>query len=178
PEGHAHLAVHRGGGGQMLLCLRLVACAAVERAEAEVAVGDEGAHPQFAGERQRLAVLALCGVCVDRLKAHRGFGLWPTTESLYTALMPLTGDLKRPASNLSRVGRSLSTQVHLAQPGHPEGQLALLPDRVLLANRFLNRRQGFGCSPSERVSVAECTDIVRIPQDQLGLSAAAEPTLQ
>src|SRR5262245_54576569 len=41
----------------MLQRLRRVAGSAVELAEAEVAVGDEGAHPQLNGERQRLAVV-------------------------------------------------------------------------------------------------------------------------
>jgi hypothetical protein len=38
PEGHVHLAVHRRGCGQVLVGLRLVASATVERAEAEVAI--------------------------------------------------------------------------------------------------------------------------------------------
>ncbi len=41
----------------MLSRLRLVAGAAVERTEAKVAVGDEGAHAELAGEGQRLAVI-------------------------------------------------------------------------------------------------------------------------
>src|SRR5262249_20354819 len=44
PEPHAHLVVHRRGGGQMLARLRAVACAVVELAETKVAVGDERAH--------------------------------------------------------------------------------------------------------------------------------------
>ncbi len=42
----------------MLVGLRSVAGATVELAEAEVAVGDEGAHAEFAAECQRLAVVA------------------------------------------------------------------------------------------------------------------------
>ena len=42
----------------MLLGLRPVAGAAVELAEAEVAVGDEGAHAELGGEGQGLAVVA------------------------------------------------------------------------------------------------------------------------
>ena len=45
PEAHVHLAVHRRRGRQVLLGLRWVAGSAVECAEAEVAVGDEGSIP-------------------------------------------------------------------------------------------------------------------------------------
>src|SRR2546422_8502765 len=58
PEPHVHLAVHRRRGGQMLLRLLALAGAPEELGEAEVAVGDEGAHAELAGERQRLAVVA------------------------------------------------------------------------------------------------------------------------
>ena len=42
------------GGRQVLLGLRVVAGAAVELAETEVAVGDEGAHPEFGGQRDAI----------------------------------------------------------------------------------------------------------------------------
>src|SRR5262245_52636120 len=59
PEGHAHLAVHRSGGCQVLLRLGCVAGAAKELAEAEVAVGGEWAHGELLGKGQRLTVAAL-----------------------------------------------------------------------------------------------------------------------
>src|SRR5262245_20981814 len=57
PVRHAHLAVHRRRGGEMLLRLLALARAAVELAEAEVAVGDEGAHGEVTSECQCLAVV-------------------------------------------------------------------------------------------------------------------------
>src|SRR5262249_13799033 len=44
PVRHPHLAVHRRRGGQVLLRLLALARARVELAEAQVAVGDFGAH--------------------------------------------------------------------------------------------------------------------------------------
>src|SRR5262245_11148513 len=44
PVRHPHLAVHRRRGGEVLLRLLALARASAELAEAEVAVGDEGAH--------------------------------------------------------------------------------------------------------------------------------------
>src|SRR4029453_12220470 len=55
PVRHPHLAIHRRRGGEVLLRLRALARAPVELAEAEMAVGDEGAHASGLGERQRLA---------------------------------------------------------------------------------------------------------------------------
>src|SRR6185503_14621164 len=50
PVRHPHLAVHRRRGGEVLLRLFSLAGALVELAEAEVAVGDEGAHTEFTSE--------------------------------------------------------------------------------------------------------------------------------
>jgi hypothetical protein len=47
PVRHPHLAVHRRRSGEMLQRLFALAHAPVELAEAEVAVGDEGAHAEF-----------------------------------------------------------------------------------------------------------------------------------
>src|SRR5438046_10176647 len=58
PEPHVHVAVHRYRCAEVLLGLLALVRARVELAEAEVAVGDEGAHAELAGERQRLAVVA------------------------------------------------------------------------------------------------------------------------
>jgi hypothetical protein len=58
PEGHAHLAVHRRRGGEVLLRLLALARAPVELAEAEVAVGDERCNP-IRGSRPFALSLAL-----------------------------------------------------------------------------------------------------------------------
>src|SRR3989442_13943252 len=68
PEAHIHLAIHRRPGGEVLARLLVLARAPVELAEPEVAVGDERAHAELAGERQRLAVvvfsvLGIAGRC-------------------------------------------------------------------------------------------------------------------
>jgi hypothetical protein len=59
PEPHVHLAVHRRGGGEVLVGLLALARAPVQLAEAEVAVGDEGAHAEFVRDAERLAIARL-----------------------------------------------------------------------------------------------------------------------
>ena len=49
----------------MLLSLLALVRAVVQLAEAEVAVGDEGAHATRLGERQRLAVMGLAALGVE-----------------------------------------------------------------------------------------------------------------
>src|SRR5262245_8759725 len=69
----------------MLLRLLGLACASGQLAEAEVAVGDEGAHAALAGERQRLAVGAfgvvrtLRGRDVTREAERMGLA-WPSPQ--------------------------------------------------------------------------------------------------
>jgi len=46
----------------VLLRLLALTHAAVELAEAEVAVGDEGAHAELAGERQRVAIVVFAAL--------------------------------------------------------------------------------------------------------------------
>ena len=60
PEPHVHLAIHSSRSRQVLGRLRSVAGAPVELAQAEMAVGDEGAHVKLVGERERVTIVAFC----------------------------------------------------------------------------------------------------------------------
>src|SRR5205823_14570121 len=71
PEPHVHLAVHRRSGGEVLAGLLLLARAPTELAEAEVAVGDEGAHAARLAERQSVAVVGLSALWIERLGVGR-----------------------------------------------------------------------------------------------------------
>src|SRR5881296_3628103 len=57
PVRHPHLAVHRRRDGEVLLRLLALVRVPVELAEAEVAVGHEGAHTELIGECQGLTVV-------------------------------------------------------------------------------------------------------------------------
>src|SRR5215470_18177549 len=50
PVRHIHCSIHRRRGGQVPLRLLALARASVELAEAEMAVGDEGAHAAILGD--------------------------------------------------------------------------------------------------------------------------------
>src|SRR4029434_3108481 len=73
PVRHPHFAVHRRRGGEVVARVLALADAPGELAEAEVAVGDERAHAELAGEHQRLAGVAFSGLSdAYALLAHYG----------------------------------------------------------------------------------------------------------
>src|SRR5262245_24002704 len=65
PIRHSHVAVQGRRRGEVLLRLLALARAAVELAEAEVAVGDERAHAAWLGECERLAVVGLAALGIE-----------------------------------------------------------------------------------------------------------------
>src|SRR5262249_42543602 len=68
PEPHLHLAVHRRRGGEVLVRVLPLARAPVELAEAEVAVGNEGAHAARLGEGQCLTVVHLARLGIEAIE--------------------------------------------------------------------------------------------------------------
>jgi hypothetical protein len=84
PVCHVHFAVHRRRDGEVLLSLPTITLAAMQLAEAEVAVGDERAHSELAGERQRLAVIAfsvLVAACGGDVTGEaEGMGVSPSPQ--------------------------------------------------------------------------------------------------
>jgi hypothetical protein len=64
--------VHRRRGGEVLMRLLALARAPVELAEAEVAVGDEGALAKLGRECEGLLVLIFGGHAVEPLQRHIG----------------------------------------------------------------------------------------------------------
>src|SRR5215475_13751665 len=67
-EPHVHHAVHRRRGGEVLMRLLALVRAAVEPAEAEVAVGNERAHAARLGEGQRLGVVGLSALTIELIR--------------------------------------------------------------------------------------------------------------
>ena len=91
----------------MLPRLRLLTRAAATLRETGVAVGDEGAHPQFFGQRHGLSVVLLC----LRDPGSIGIGSWlpeqPESNCLVPALPALAGN--RQGALAERVGLSWLT---------------------------------------------------------------------
>ena len=71
PVRHAHLAIHRRRVRQVFSGLVALAGTPVELAEAEVAVGDEGAHAAWPRKRQRLPVVNLSALGIESVGMGR-----------------------------------------------------------------------------------------------------------
>src|SRR5262249_37422429 len=71
-ERHVHLAVHRRRGGGGVARLLALARARAQLPEAEVTVGDEGAHAARLGGGQRLAVVGLAALRIGPGGGGRG----------------------------------------------------------------------------------------------------------
>src|SRR6266508_2529632 len=91
PVRHAHLAVHRRRGGEVLLRLLALARAPVELAEAEVAVGDERAHAELGGEGQGGAVVCFGRCYVDTVTMRSNLAKKAERPGLRAAVTAFTG---------------------------------------------------------------------------------------
>src|SRR5882672_3202115 len=113
PVRHTHLAVQRRRGPEVFSGLLALAGAPVELAEAEVAVGDEGAHAEFAGKCQRLIV---AGVSRLHLKgfAMRGDLAEEIEDPRFdAALCTLPGQLQHARGTCTCISVSTRQQVRL-----------------------------------------------------------------
>ena len=79
----------------MLLGSLALACAPVERAEAEVAVGDERAHSQFPRDREGVLIVVL-GLVDGEGTARGGSAEHVQRGGSITALTSLPGEGQRP----------------------------------------------------------------------------------
>ena len=71
PEAHTRLAVNRRCDAKVLLRLMVFGGTPEERAEAEVAVGNQGPHTARLGERQCLAVVGFTAFRIESVGMRR-----------------------------------------------------------------------------------------------------------
>ena len=148
PVLHAHLAIHRRRGREVLLGLLALARAPVQLAEAEVAVGGEGAHAELLGERERVTVVS---VSVLRGIAA-GSDLSEETEGprLVAALTALSGKGEGAVDEYNRLIDPVGEQARVAHVQDDERLVLLLG---LL--RFIQQRETLGNTPRQRVHEAQ-----------------------
>src|SRR2546428_130320 len=123
PGPHVHRAVHRRGGRAVFAGVLPLACAPVELAEAEVAVGDERAHAELVGEGHGLPVggFGLLGI---RGIAMRGdLAQSPESPRLVRPTLVVTGKIEgltgKPDRILDSVGHPWRQSPGLPPPRRP-----------------------------------------------------------
>ncbi len=159
----------------MLLRLRAVAGAAVELAEAEVAVGDEGAHAELVGEGQRLAVVpfSVLGAAGRRdvTGEAEGVGLAgpsPQPAGERQGLSGVAGGLVDPPG---REGGHPRAQKNERRPGVNRATAELL-------DGARDQRERLVSPAGEGVGGAEGRGDERCPDDELPRSAEVEAPLE
>src|SRR5262245_48351647 len=104
----------------MLLRLLALARASVEFAQAEVAVGDKGAHAEFASERQRVLVPRLGLAVVWGIGARGDLGDEPEGPCFVSPLLVLARKRQRATSMRQRLLHSAREQTRLAEVSQPQ----------------------------------------------------------
>src|SRR5436190_18611983 len=153
PELHAHVAVHRRRRRDVLLGLLALAGAPKELAETEVAVGDEGAHPELLGERERVTVVAvsvLRGIAAGGDLAEQAEG-----PRLVGTLSALARKGQGSPGEFEGILEPAGEGVCLAQIPEEARPLRAVSYSLNGAQRVLQRRDGVSTSPRQRVGVAQ-----------------------
>src|SRR5262249_19636246 len=143
-----------------------VAAWTAEPAEAEVAVSDEGAHPQLAGERERVTVVAVgvsggvtlsCDVTED-----------PESPGFIWTLTALAGEGQGSPGERQSIVEAAGEKVCLAQIRQGEWAARRVADGLIGAQGVVYQRDTFGNLPRQRVRIAqECREVhlivVKVP---------------
>src|SRR5712691_6385597 len=153
PVLHVHLAVHRRRGREVLLRLLLLARAPVELAEAEVAVGDEGAHAELLGERERVTIVAVS--VLRGIAAGGDLAEEPEGPRLVAALTALPGKAQGSPGEFESVLEPVREDVRFAQIPQEERLDNSVSHGLTGAQRVLQQRDALSNPPRERVGVAQ-----------------------
>jgi hypothetical protein len=116
PVRHAHLAIHRRRGGEVFSGLFGLARTPVELAEAEVAVGDEGAHAELLAEPKGFAVCHLCFAEVRWFAAGRDLPKQLEGVRLDSLFLVFPCKVEGMLSVIDRLSPKASRQTRFAQP--------------------------------------------------------------
>jgi len=153
PEAHVHIAVQRYCGGEVLADLLLLLCTLIELAKAEVAVGDERAHPKPLGERERLTVVARSVVWV--IVAGGDLAEEAKSPRLVAASTVLAGKAQGSPDAFESVVEPVGEDVRFAQKRQEARLDKSVPHSLTGAQRLLQQWDALGNPPRERVGIAQ-----------------------
>ena len=150
PESHVHGTVQLDSGGDFDTGVFDPAHAAIQGAEAEVAVGHERAHAELLGQGQGLLVVGCgllsiegVGVGLDGAQLVERMRLAPT-------FLLLPGQIERLAGVLPGLLTTSRKTTDLAEPGDPVGMTIQHAHADTFADRLLQQRTPLREAPLER----------------------------
>jgi len=139
---------------ELLLGLRLIAGTAVELTEAEVAVGDQGAHAELLGPEKGLAVVRFGGVQVGRVGLRGDLTEEAQNPGLVAAFLLPMCEVETTAGGRERIIRAASQEVRLTEVGH-EKRMVGAARRPRVGERLLQEGHALGEAPRQRVRIPE-----------------------
>src|SRR5262245_13548009 len=140
----------------MLQRLLALARAPGELAEAEVAVGDEGAHAELLSERERLLVVLLGALDFGRVAMRGDLAADIEGASLDSARAPFAGEAERPLYSDPGVLQPAGEEIRLAQHGRDVGLGG--PGKASgPVGGLLQKRKRLAGSPGHRIRMTKPT---------------------
>src|SRR5262249_41374106 len=124
-------------------------------AEAEMAVGDEGAHAGKLGERHRLAIALVGHLDFGGITAQRDLAEQTERSRLVASLMALAREGKGPLGASESIADSIGQEMGLSQVDLMEHMGPLQFEGFSLSLRLLQEGHALGDSPGERIGVAQ-----------------------
>ena len=123
---HVHLAVHRGGDSEMLVCLLDLARPPVEFAEAEVAMGDERAQTELPSECAGVVVSSFSSSGGRRITGGGDLAEEPERHDLVSALAAVSRHRERVGRHASGLFEIAQQEVCLPEPRQVDGLVCSL----------------------------------------------------
>src|SRR5262245_48596165 len=152
---HSHLAVHRRRGGEVLLGLLALARAPIERAEAEMAVRNEGTHAPRLRQRQRLPVSVLGLLHIGRTRSSADGGHGEQRASLLTTRFLLSGQVERLERVLPSLVDASCTEIDGTQPSGERDLTASPASLESVPERLLQEYAALGEASHARVCLTQ-----------------------
>jgi hypothetical protein len=119
---------------------------AVELAEAEVAVGDEGPHAKLVRQCHRLAVVVFGLAGASRIAMRGNLAEESERPGFDTSLLVPTGEVEGTRGQLGRISRPICMEANFAQVGD---ELRLAPRDTL--DDFFEKGRGLTYAPGKAV---------------------------
>src|SRR5262249_46620751 len=106
----------------MLLRSRFVSYAPGQLAETEMAVGDEGAHPELLCQRKTVRVARGSRGGVNRIAQCHDVGEHPKSNGLVGPLLVFSRQLDGASRAHERLMGAAGAKIRVGQPGDPNGK--------------------------------------------------------
>jgi hypothetical protein len=147
PKAHVHLVEQSDGKIEVPHPARVISGVAVERAEGQMAPGDQRAHTKLAGQREGLAIVACALHELRRLAPRQELAEEAERVRLVSMFLLLARARQRRLCQSEGVLQAARHEAGLSQPGQEDRLHVRQPERFSLLHRALEQRYGLRKAP-------------------------------